>query len=30
MPGVFAYNEMLRVPPLMQPLEDRPEPCRAR
>ena len=26
MPGVFAYNEMLRVPLLMQPLEDRPEP----
>jgi predicted P-loop ATPase len=26
MPGVFAYNEMLCVPLLMQPLEDRPEP----
>jgi predicted P-loop ATPase len=26
MPGVFAYNEMLRVPMLMEPLEDGPEP----
>jgi predicted P-loop ATPase len=26
MPDAFAYNEMLRAPLLMQPLEDRPEP----
>jgi predicted P-loop ATPase len=26
MPGLFAYNEMLRVPMLMEPLEDRSEP----
>jgi predicted P-loop ATPase len=26
MPSVFAYNEMLRVPLLMEPLEDRSEP----